>query len=50
MIDIWAVAVSLYELFTGHVMLPGRTNNEMLKLMMAYKGRFPHKQVSILCG
>lgn len=35
----------LYELFTGHVMLPGRTNNEMLRLMMAVKGRFPNKQI-----
>ena len=26
-------------------MFPGRTNNEMLKLMMAVKGRFPNKQI-----
>lgn len=37
------MAVCLYELFTGHVMFPGRTNNEMLRLMMAVKGRFPNK-------
>ncbi len=37
------MCVSLYELFTGHVMFPGRTNNEMLRLMMAVKGRFPNK-------
>jgi serine/threonine protein kinase len=37
-IDLWSVAVCLYELFTGHVMFPGRTNNEMLRLMMAVKG------------
>jgi serine/threonine-protein kinase PRP4 len=43
MIDIWSVAVSLYELFTGHVMVPGRSNNEMLKLMMELKGKFPNK-------
>ncbi|RYG68593.1 hypothetical protein EON64_04825 [archaeon] len=35
--------VCLYELFTGHVMFPGRTNNEMLRLMMEVKGRFPNK-------
>ena len=44
-IDMWAVGVSLYELFTGHVMFPGRANNEMLKLMMAIKGKFPNKLV-----
>lgn len=44
-IDLWAVGVSLYELFTGHVMFPGRTNNEMLKLMMAIKGKFSNKQL-----
>jgi serine/threonine-protein kinase PRP4 len=44
-IDIWSVAVCLYELFTGHVMFPGRTNNEMLKLMMAVKGRMSNKQI-----
>ena len=38
-IDLWSVAVCLYELFTGHVMFPGRTNNEMLRLMMAVKGK-----------
>lgn len=44
-IDLWSVAVSAYELFTGHLMFPGRSNNEMLKLFMAVKGRFPNKQL-----
>ena len=44
-IDLWSVCVCLYELFTGHVMFPGRTNNEMLRLMMAVKGKFMNKQV-----
>ena len=44
-IDLCSVCVCLYELFTGHVMFPGRTNNEMLRLMMAVKGRFPNKVV-----
>ena len=44
-IDLWSVCVCLYELFTGHVMFPGRTNNEMLKLMMAVKGKIQNKQV-----
>ena len=46
-IDLWSVGVCLYELFTGHVMFPGRSNNEMLKLMMALKGRFPNKMVKL---
>ncbi len=39
------MCVCLYELFTGHVMFPGRTNNEMLRMMMAVKGRFPNKLI-----
>jgi hypothetical protein len=26
-------------------MFPGRTNNEMLRMMMAVKGRFPNKLI-----
>lgn len=33
-IDVWSAGVSLMELYTGKVMLPGRSNNEMLKLIM----------------
>lgn len=35
----------LYELFTGKILFPGRTNNEMLKLMMDVKGPFPKKML-----
>lgn len=45
MLDLWSVAVCLYELFTGHVMFPGRSNNEMLKLQMEVKGRLPNKLI-----
>jgi len=44
-IDMWSVCLCLYELFTGHVMFPGRSNNEMLRLIMAIKGRFGTKQL-----
>lgn len=42
-IDLWALCVCLYELFTGHVMFPGRSNNEMLRLVMEVKGKVPQK-------
>lgn len=35
----------LYELFTGKILFPGKTNNEMLKLMMDVKGSFPKKML-----
>lgn len=44
-IDLWSVAVSLFELFTGRLMFPGHTNNEMLRLQMNVKGRFANKQI-----
>jgi serine/threonine-protein kinase PRP4 len=44
-IDIWALCVCLYELFTGHVMFPGRSNNEMLRLVMEVKGKIPQKLI-----
>jgi len=43
--DMWSVGCVLYELFTGKILFPGRTNNEMLKHMMAIKGPFPKKML-----
>lgn len=40
-IDLWALATCTYELYTGTVMFPGRTNNEMLHLIMQTMGRLP---------
>lgn len=44
-IDIWSVACTLFELYTGKILFPGRSNNHMLKLMMDLKGRFPYKNL-----
>ena len=44
-VDLWSVATCLYELFTGYVMFPGKSNNEMLKLHMEVKGRFSNKML-----
>ncbi|KAJ1929962.1 U4/U6 small nuclear ribonucleoprotein prp4 [Tieghemiomyces parasiticus] len=39
-VDVWSVGCTLYELYTGKILLPGRSNNGMLKLMIDLKGRF----------
>ena len=44
-IDLWSVACTLYELYTGKVLFPGKNNNEMLKLMMELKGKFSNKMI-----
>jgi len=44
-LDLWAVACTLFELYTGKIMFPGKTNNDMLKLMQDVKGRMSHKIV-----
>lgn len=44
-IDMWSIGTTLYELFTGQIMFPGKNNNEMLKLVMDAKGRFPNKMI-----
>ena len=44
-IDLWSVATTLFELYTGKIMFSGKTNNEMLKLMMDYKGKMPNKMI-----
>lgn len=42
-IDVWSVGCILYECFTGDVMFNGRTNNDMIKLIMEYRGNFPKR-------
>lgn len=44
-IDVWSVACTLFELYTGKILFPGKTNNQMLRLMMEVKGMMPHKQI-----
>ena len=41
--DLWSVGCCLYELFTGNISFPGRSNNHMLKLMLELKGPVPKK-------
>lgn len=55
--DMWSVGCVLYELFTGKILFPGRTNNEMLKQMMDTKVRgvqgwrlSPHRCTATACA
>ncbi len=41
-IDMWSLGTTLYEAYTGRVLFVGPSNNEMLKLMMKLKGKFPN--------
>ena len=43
--DMWSIGCVLYELYTGKILFPGRSNNEMLKLMMDVQGPFPKKML-----
>eukprot|EP00440_Ansanella_granifera_P024363 gb/GFBE01026464.1/.p1 GENE.gb/GFBE01026464.1/~~gb/GFBE01026464.1/.p1 ORF type:complete len:610 (+),score=170.36 gb/GFBE01026464.1/:1-1830(+) len=40
-VDVWALATTLFEIFTGKTLLQGKTNNDMLKKIMDLKGKIP---------
>jgi len=42
-LDMWSAACTLFELYTGKILFPGKSNNQMLKLHMELKGRFSNK-------
>eukprot|EP00124_Ichthyophonus_hoferi_P000536 Ihof_evm14s20 gene=Ihof_evmTU14s20 len=44
-IDMWAVACTLYELYTGTILFKGATNNQMLKLQMELMGPLPYRML-----
>lgn len=44
-LDMWSIGCSLYEIFTGKFLFSGKTNNQMLKMMMDLKGPFSKKMI-----
>ena len=44
-IDLWSTACTIYELYTGKILFPGKTNNHMLKLFMDVKGKIPNRVI-----
>jgi serine/threonine-protein kinase PRP4 len=42
-VDIWSLGCTLFEIFTGQILFQGRSNNEMLKLIMQVKGPIPSR-------
>ncbi|CAG2170356.1 unnamed protein product, partial [Oppiella nova] len=44
-IDMWSVGCTLYELYCGKIMFSGKSNNQMLKFFMDFKGRMSNKFV-----
>jgi len=41
--DTFALAGTLFEIFTGKILFRGKTNNDMMRLFMEVKGKLPHK-------
>ena len=39
----WSIGCTLFELYTGKILFPGRTNNQMLLHHMELKGKFNHR-------
>ncbi|EDQ89892.1 uncharacterized protein MONBRDRAFT_20788 [Monosiga brevicollis MX1] len=44
-LDMWALACTLFEAYSGRILFQGSTNNEMLKLIFELKGKPSHKWI-----
>lgn len=49
-VDLWSVAVTCAELFTGLVLFPGRTNNDMLRRFVDAIGPFSNRILRRHCA
>jgi len=43
--DTFALGATLCEIFTGKILFPGKSNNDMLRHFMEVKGKMPHKMI-----
>jgi len=44
-IDTWSMGCVIYELFSGNILFPGKSNNEMIRMIIDHKGSFPKKMI-----
>lgn len=44
-LDMWSIGCTLFELYTGKILFPGRSNNHMLLLVQELKGRYPGRLI-----
>ncbi|CAO1630583.1 unnamed protein product [Sympodiomycopsis kandeliae] len=44
-LDMWSIGCTLYELYTGKILFPGRNNNDMLLLIQELKGKLTTKLI-----
>jgi len=42
-LDVWSVGCTLFELYTGQILFPGRNNAQMMQLVTELRGRFNSK-------
>eukprot|EP00747_Dinoflagellata_sp_TGD_P146308 gnl/TRDRNA2_/TRDRNA2_176681_c0_seq2.p1 gnl/TRDRNA2_/TRDRNA2_176681_c0~~gnl/TRDRNA2_/TRDRNA2_176681_c0_seq2.p1 ORF type:complete len:390 (+),score=-21.24 gnl/TRDRNA2_/TRDRNA2_176681_c0_seq2:48-1217(+) len=44
-IDIWSIGCVINELYSGNVLFPGNSNNEMIQMFIHNKGLFPKRMI-----
>ena len=44
-LDVWSAGCTAYELYTGKVLFPGKSNSQMLLLMQDLKGKLTNRQL-----
>ena len=42
-VDMWSLGATLFELYTGRILFTGRTNNDMLRLILQARGPLPKR-------
>lgn len=44
-LDTWSIGCTLYELYTGKILFPGRNNNQMLYYIQELKGKLNNRLI-----